>query len=502
MRGIGLLLLLLLSSGGRAFQTPSRSDLASAKADEAAIVGIWKGTATTHGLTACGTAREGCQTADVAFDIRRVNDGIGLFMTLPRLHAWRMPVGYLKPAANGAWEIADWRLTIKRSGDSLAGELGDPRVAFTVSKTDALPEEAPLPNYPDGPAPDWMYEAGAPLWASAVASDGVVFAADTRGVIHAVRTNDGSSVWKRETGGPFYGAPLLTADALFVLDDLGTLHKVERKTGEVLWRVELGTDSRSRVLPAGDLFDFDFHSPTPALRDGTIYIASAPGSVHAVDAASGQVKWKADAKGRVRATVGLSDSNVFVGTLANDLVALDRTTGTERWRVAATGPITSAPAVFGDLVLFANRGAWLSAVRGADGSAAWRRYDWFSWIESDGKFVDDVYYVGSSDLRVVRALNPRSGSPLWETDVLGWAWGTPAVTRDTVYIGIAAPQKYITKHAAGLVAIDRKTGAIRWRRPAPAGDAFVSGYPGSVAIDGNVLVAPNVTGTLEGYRLR
>lgn len=62
--------------------------LLDARQDAAAIVGMWRGTATV-----------GTQSAEVAVDIRRVKDGVALFMTLPRLHAWRMPVGYLKQSA-------------------------------------------------------------------------------------------------------------------------------------------------------------------------------------------------------------------------------------------------------------------------------------------------------------------------------------------------------------------------------------------------------------------
>lgn len=470
-------------------QAPER--LRNATHDDAAIVGMWSGTATA-----------GTESAEVAVDIRRVKDGVGLFVTLPRLHAWRMPVGYLKRSANGGWEIADWHVTLKRRGDTLVGELGDPRVMFELLRADALPEEVPAPTYPDGPAPDWTYDAGAPLWASVIALDGIAYAADARGTLHAVRSSDGSLVWKRELGSAFYGAPLITTDALFAFNDAGILRKVDRKSGKDMWQAELGGDSSPRVLPAGDVFDFDYHAPAPMLKDDIVYIASSAGVVHALGAATGKPQWRVDVKARVRATVGVSSSQVFVGTLGNDLIALDRASGAERWRFKATGPVTSAPGVFGDLVLFGNRGSWITALHAADGTPAWSRYDWFSWIESDGRFVDDVYYVGSSDLRAVRALDPKSGKPLWEVDVLGWAWGTPAVTRDTVYVGVAAPQKYVTRHAAGLVALDRKTGAVRWRRPVPLGESFVSGYTGSVAIEGNVLIAPNVSGRLEGYKLR
>jgi outer membrane protein assembly factor BamB len=468
--------------------------------DASAIAGIWKGTARTASCGEGDAESATCQTTDVAFEIQTLKNGVGLFMTLPPLHAWGMPVGYLEPAADGGWQIPDWHVRVRQRGGSLVGELGDPRVTFEVSRDSAMPAEAPLPTYPDGPAPDWTYDAGAPIWAPVAALEGIAYAADAHGTVHAVHVSDGSRAWTRDLGAPLYAAPVVTSQAVYALDDSGTLHKLARQTGRTVWRAELGADPSPRVLPASDVFEFDFHSPAPVIRDGIIYIPSSAGVVHAIDEETGRTKWKTDLKARVRAGLGVSDALVFAGTLGNDLVALDRTSGAERWRVTASGPLTSAPQPFGDLVLFANRGSWLTAVESATGKPRWARYDWFSWIESDGVFADNIYYVGSSDLRMVRALDPRSGKLLWEADVLGWAWGTPAITRDVIYAGIAAPQKYITKHSAGLVALDRRTGRVLWRHPVPPAASFVSGYPGSVAVEGDVLVAPNVSGVLEGYK--
>ena len=459
---------------------------------ETALIGIWK-----------GTARTGGQSAEVAFDIRKSQKGpLVLFMTLPPLHAWRMPVGYLEGAPGGHWKIPDWHVTLKREGEMLTGELGDPRVTFEVGKADALPAERPLPSYARGPEPDWAYAAGAPVWASLASHQGTVYAADTSGRLHAVASGDGSRLWSRQVGGAMYGAPLVTNDAIFVLDDAGAVQRLRRQDGGVVWRVELGAEAPARVLPAATAFEFDFHAPMPVLQDGTLYLSSPGGAVHALEAGSGRVRWRADLKTQVRTTAAVSASHVLVGTLDHHLVALDRRTGREQWRFKATGPITSAPTVADRLVIVASRGSWITALDLKSGAVEWSRYDWFSWIESDGVLADGVYYVGSSDLRAVRALDPRTGRPRWETDVLGWAWGTPALTADTVYIGVASPQKYVTRHEAGLVALDRRTGAVKWRRPiAQRRDGFVSGYPGSVVISGGVLIAPNVDGTLEGYRL-
>jgi outer membrane protein assembly factor BamB len=464
----------------------------TASADPTTILGTWRGVAVTGG-----------QSEEVAVDIRTAGQGVGLYLTLPRLHAWGMPIDYLQPAPERGWTIPGWHIAIRRAGERLVGELGDPRVRFELTRTDVLPAEQPLPTYPPGPSPAWTYDAGAPLWGSPTALDGVAYVGDVRGHVHAVKAADGAAVWKSGPGAPIYGAPLVTADALFLFDDAGVLRRLDRRTGRDVWRAELGADPSPRVLPAATVFAFDFHAPAPVLRQGSIYISSPLGVMHAVGADSGRVEWRADLKSKVRATAAVSDTHVFVGTLDNDLVALDRVTGAQRWRVAMTGPVTSAPTIAGDLVLIASRGSWTTALRASTGAQAWARYEWFSWVESDGVLSDGLYYVGSSDLRLVRALDPRTGEPLWETDVLGWAWGMPAVTGDAVYVGVAGPQKYVTRHQAGLVALDRRTGAVRWRRPVASDpSAFVSGYPGSVIVVGSTLVAPNVSGTLEGYRLQ
>ena len=455
------------------------------------ITGIWKGVATA-----------GDRSAEVAFEIKAVSGGAGLFLTLPRLHSFRMPVDFVRASPGGGWAIPDWHITLARDGDTLTGELGDPRVRFTMTKADALPPEPPAPSYAPGPAPDWTYDAGAPFWASLAARDGVIYAADARGAVHAVRASDGARVWRAEFGAPMYGAPRVTADAVFVADDAGVVRRLDRATGREIWRAEIGADPAPRVLPEHNVFTFDFHAPQPLVDGPHVIIPSSTGAVHALDAGTGAVVWRAEAGGGIRASASADRMRVYVGTLDNHIVALDRATGREIWRYKTTGLVTAAPVVAGDLVIASNRGAWITALDAATGKEAWTRYDWFSWIESTGVIADNVFYVGSSDLRAVRALDPRTGRASWETDVLGWAWGTPALTRDTVYVGVAGPREYVTKHEAGLVAIDRKTGAVRWRRPVARDAArFVSGYPGSVVIADGVLAAPNVAGSLEGYRI-
>ena len=182
----------------------------------------------------------------MAFEIRKLADGVGLYMTLPRLHAWRMPVGYLKANADGTWAIPDWHLTLRRKGEALVGQLGDPRVTFELSKADALPAETPLPAYAPGPEHDWIYDTGAAVWASVAARDGIAYAADVRGRVHAVGVADGKPRWVTDLGAPLYGAPAVTGDALFVLDDAGVVRRLEGILFSRTWSRPSSSHSSSR----------------------------------------------------------------------------------------------------------------------------------------------------------------------------------------------------------------------------------------------------------------
>ena len=490
----GLFSALILFSAAPALRADARRPATVAEATP--LLGTW-----------LGNASVGRQSAVVGLEFSEAKHGVLVYATLPPLHAWRMAIGYVEMAPDGTWALPDWKVTLRREGQgdaaTLRGELGDPRVVFAARRDRDLPQPPPEPVFRAGPLPVWSYAAGAALWAPVAVADGIVFAGDTGGRMHAVTSATGKPAWVAALGAPLYGAPLVAGDSVFVYDDGAVLHCLDRRTGKERWRATLGTpETVARELPGENAFEFDFQGATPVLAGNTLYIVSADGVVHALAADTGHSLWRHPVGAKVRTAVAVANDRVFVAAQDNFVRALDRRTGAELWRFDTGAPATSAPVVAGDLVLAGSRSSWLTALDGATGMPRWAQYHWFSWVEATGALADGTYYVGSSDLRAVRAIDPRSGEPRWETDVLGWAWGTPALTSDTVFIGTAGARKYATSHTGGVLALDRATGAIRWRRPAekPA-DAFVSGYPGSGAISGSVVVFPNVNGTLEAYPL-
>ena len=147
---------------------------------------------------------------------------------------------------------------------------------------------------------------------------------------------------------------------------------------------------------------------SPIVADGTMYGTLTWSVVFAIDARTGEEKWRWDPGipqqqyvtdsrgirhrrgpslccGPVNRGVALYDGKVYVGLLNGSLVALDAGTGEEVWRVQVRSPvddysITGAPRVIGGLVITGISGAefgvrgFVSAYDAQTGELAWRFY--------------------------------------------------------------------------------------------------------------------------------
>lgn len=210
---------------------------------------------------------------------------------------------------------------------------------------------------------------------------------------------------------------------------------------------------------------------TPIVVDGVLYYISAFNNVWAVDAATGKTLWHYEPKldpisrqvfyAAASRGVTVGRGKVFVGTLDGRFVALDQKTGKEVWSTQLTdlktqhGALFSAPPQLAGDVLF-------GGTTGGDQPIAGKIY----------------------------AVNADTGKPAWTFEVIkddqdswpgdsgkrggGSAWmpGTYDAQSDTIYIGTsnAAPDFYgvgregDNKYTATLLAIDPKTGKLKWHR--------------------------------------
>ena len=391
--------------------------------------------------------------------------------------------------ANAGFDLA------LRDGE-LTGTIGG-NGTVRLHRSDTLLTTPAAPVFPAAPSPAWTYRSGAALWATPATDATSAFVGDECGTLHAVRLADGAKVWTFDTGAPIFGGALLSGDSVFVLNDSGHLHRLARATGKLLWRATLGGGEVVRHLPSASEYSYDFVGPTPALADGTLYVPTATGEVVAVDADTGSVRWRATVGGLIRASVLIADDKLIVGSWSGRIAALAREDGCALWSFETAQPVTSEPVRCGDAVIVSSRNSKLYSLALADGSVRWSRFHAGSWIESAPLVADGELLIGSSDLRMVSALDPATGTPRWSTDVLGWSWGTPAATPDTVFAGAAGATGYPIAQDGGLVALNRRTGAPKWRlRLAPLADRYVTGIAGSPTLARDLVLFASQDGTL------
>ena len=131
-----------------------------------------------------------------------------------------------------------------------------------------------LGQAPSIPAPPyklkWTYKADDAERVAIVGSpsivDGVVYIADSKGILHAIDLQTGKFKWKYPTENGFETTPLVAGNRIFLGDLAGIFHCVSTD-GKKIWTFNLPTD------PAVKTPGLIYGSPT--VHDGKVYLATS-----------------------------------------------------------------------------------------------------------------------------------------------------------------------------------------------------------------------------------
>lgn len=218
-------------------------------------------------------------------------------------------------------------------------------------------------------------------------------------------------------------------------------------------------------LAAGALALLAFTSNAAAQDPGSFRAGPAHTGVYPGPAvtAYGGLRWRVQTDGPVRSSPIAAEGTVYVGSNDGSLYAIDLATGRVRWTFTAGAPINSTPAVAGSLVIVQSRAGVIVAVERATGRARWRYATGaaapLAWGHESGDFYTSspaiagtTAYVGSRDGRLY-ALDAATGRLRWRYDTGAQVWSSPAVGRALVVVG----DQHGRVHALAAA-----TGAVRW----------------------------------------
>jgi outer membrane protein assembly factor BamB len=315
----------------------------------------------------------------------------------------------------------------------------------------------------------WQFPTGDRIVSSPAIHDGVLFFGSDDGHLYAVDAASGRERWRARTGGPVASSPAVEGGRVFFGSYDGRFHAVDEKTGALLWRFTTGGERRFEarglhgLQPKQQTFadPYDVYLSSPVVSGGAVYFGSGDGHVYALDLASGALRWKVDTGEVVHASPAVADGLVVVGNWASRLYALDARTGAERWRFqAGTDDLIhnqvgfqSSPAVVGGVVYVGCRDSNLYAIDAATGRERWRFSTGASWVVSSPAVVGGRVIFATSDSSLVHALDAASGQAIWQQQSTAYHFASPAVTGDTVFLGVLN---------GTLEARDAATGTLRW----------------------------------------
>jgi outer membrane protein assembly factor BamB len=324
----------------------------------------------------------------------------------------------------------------------------------------------------DGPDSEpvvrWRYDAGAPITDNVAIVGDLVLAASNDGVLHALDIASSQVLW-RYAPASLVSGPTVYQDSAYVFVDGNDLVSLGLD-GEIGW-------TTPDVGPG----------PTnPTVGDGAVYFGTADGDLVAVDAATGDERWRTqvdDTSGAVHRPA-FADGRVHVASDGGGYVAVDAVDGDILWRFD-TDAYATGTAVVSDGIAYIGAGApegRLWALDAAAGEEIWRVDEAYS----NPSIADGIAFAGSAALGVA-AFDVATGDPIWVFPIEGVA-RPMAVAEGVVYVPADQERR--------LYAIDASNGDELWHMELDAGTdccvavadgaAFVGTWSGSLYAIGSV----------------
>jgi len=339
------------------------------------------------------------------------------------------------------------------------------------------------------------FMTGGQIWSSPAHDKGAVYIGSDDGSLWALDLEALTPKWKADTGGRVRSTPAVVNDSVYFASDDGFLYCVAVSDGSRSWRFDLHSAGIERVLPSlHPPYAYDYLTSSPTVHRGLVIVGSANGTLYAIEAATGQEKWRFKTGGRIRSTPKVHQKRVYFGSWDHHLYALDVEDGKQIWRFDTGGIVQASPA-FGDgRVYIGSRNPRVFALDAATGKPVWEfEHTDGSWVESSGVYLDGVLYMGSSDALTLFAFDGATGDVKWKYRTVGWSWCTPSISDETIYIGSISAFPYYFEGVTlerGLHAVDLKTGKPRWVVPTGELPGFVTGGVMStpLVVNGRVIV--------------
>ncbi len=326
-----------------------------------------------------------------------------------------------------------------------------------------------------GPAPrqfhrvKWTFPTGDRVVSSPVLEGKTLYFGGDDGNIYAVDAANGRQIWKHSTGGPVPATPAVADGVVYAPSYDGKLYALDAQTGTTKWKFATEGERRFEakgihgLLPRNQTIadQFDVFLSSPVVAQGAVYFGSGDGNLYAIDAASGELRWKFKTGDVVHSSPAFAEGVLFFGSWDSYFYAVDAATGKQKWKFhGGEDPaihnqvgFQSSAAVVNGTVYVGCRDSNLYALEAATGKEKWRFNNALSWVISSPAVVDGKVYFATSDSSLYHVVDAATGKSIVRQQARAYMFSSPAVAGDVVVIGVLN---------GILEARDRKSGRLLW----------------------------------------
>jgi eukaryotic-like serine/threonine-protein kinase len=332
-----------------------------------------------------------------------------------------------------------------RGASAGAAQTDWPKYHFDLGNTGFNPDESTLDASNVGTLhEDWEFATMDRVDSPPSVVSGIAYfgSGPADGRTYAVDTTTAQQVWSRSTpGGQSVATAPAVANGIVYVGAVGTLYALDAITGKIRWKLRSPGSFGS-----------------PAVANGVVF-AATDDTLYARDAATGKRKWSFQPGATSLSTPALAGGMVYVSVDVGDVYALDEMTGAVEWS-SLGGVNASAPVVVGDMVVV-SAGRYVTALDATDGSFRWSRKDYWSLSSDPTSFGGLIYF--SAGGRHVFALKASNGKKAWTSTAADSARGTTGAN-GLLYVGChldtsLCALKAATGKLVSTYAIDGKLGS-------------------------------------------
>jgi outer membrane protein assembly factor BamB len=214
---------------------------------------------------------------------------------------------------------------------------------------------------------------------------------------------------------------------------------------------------------------------SPAVEAGTVYIGCYDYNLYALDARTGEFKWKYPTEAGIASSPCVWQDLVIVGSEDRLLYAVRTKTGRIAWTLPTKGCIRSSPRALGEFVFVGSDDHGIYAVGARNGQLRWK-FEAMRAVRSSATFTESCVVFGSEDC-VLYALDYSTGKSRWKFRTGGPIVSTAVADEQRLYVGSMDWLIYALDVKSGWPVWQYRTGDRVVSSPALADDRL---YIGSV----------------------